>query len=601
MRHPSRWPSSGCARISAGSRAAYALGALLLVLEALPLSARAQSVALGQTDPICEGRRIIAVDVHTTPADAPRLPATLQFLTAAQDAVSSTTRPEVVKKFIDITPGDTCNTERLAEAERVLRAQRIFQRVEVRAVEAPGGVRVDVDTQDDVNLAFAPYVQGAAPQMRGGKIGMLNLAGSARVAEFEWRDGAGYQDAMGVRYVDRLFGGRPQELQLQARRTLDGYDLHAAMARPLYTDQQRVAYIVSADRSLGYAPLRRPDDDVLSVPVAQSAFTIGATRRTAGVLGERIVGFTLATATLNATGAALRPSALGFVADSGAPLATNFRVQRVARVNLLAGLDRTRFVLVKGFDALTAVQDVRVGSQWSVQFGQSVPVASLRDRDQFVAVDGYMGAGGARAFGALQLRGEARRDLRTNRWDGQVVSGRSALYLKPRAGLTTVFSADASAGFRVQSPFQLSFADIDGGLLGYRSSSLSGARRAIVQAEQRMALPRSFAPSWMPLDLGLAVFAQAGRLWRDDFVPYAVSTPWQPVLGVGLLASPPQARRTWRVDVGLPLNRIAQTSMPRSVEFRVTVTDRTRLFWREPRDVAAGRESTHPSGLVSWP
>lgn len=564
--------------------------------------AGAQTVGLsaaGESE--CIGRRIVAIDVHTAPAADTPLPSALRALAGAQAMLQSTTRPDVVRRFLPLDTGEMCVPARLEEAERVLRAQRLFRHVDVRATDVLGGVRVEVETQDETNVAFAPYLQGSEVPLRGGKVGALNLAGTARVAEVEWRDGGGYQNAMGVRFVDRLFGGRPQELQLAARRTLDGYDVHAALARPIYTTAQRIAYIASVDRSLGYAPLRRPDESLIAVPVAQSAVQLGATRRSAGAIGERIVGLTLATATLDATGAALRPSALGFVADSGTPIATGFRVQRVARVNLLAGLDRSRFAVVRGFDALTAVQDVRVGSQWSVQFGQAVPLGALRDRDQFVAIDGYMGAGGARAFGAMQLRGEARRDLRTHQWDGQVVSGRSALYLKPSSRLTTVFTADASAGWRVQSPFQLSLADVDGGVLGYRASTVTGARRAVVQAEQRVLLPAAMTPDRWPLDVGLALFAQAGRLWADEFVPYAASTPWQPVVGVGLLVSPPQARRLYRLDLGVPLAAAMPGSAPQRVTLRLTITDRTRAFWREPRDVAAGREATHPDGLVNWP
>ncbi|MBY0488274.1 MAG: hypothetical protein K2R93_00420 [Gemmatimonadaceae bacterium] len=553
----------------------------------------------GEND--CTGRRIVAIDVHTAPAAEAALPSALRSLADAQSLLQTTTRPEIVRRFLPLDTGVVCTPALLEEAERVLRAQRIFSHVEVRAIDDPHGVRVDVETADESNVALAPYVQSSEMPLRGGKVGALNLGGTARIAEVEWREGGGYQNAMGVRYVDRLFAGRPQQLQLAARRTLDGYDVHAAIARPIYTASQRVAFIASVDRSLGYAPLRRVDESLISVPVSQAVTMFGATRRTAGAFGERILGLAVATATLDATGTAMRPSAFGFVADSGTPVATGFRVQRVARVNLLAGLDRSRFVVVRGFDALRAVQDVRVGSQWSVQLGQSVPVAALRDRDQFVAIDGYAGTGGARSFGAMQFRGEARRDLRTNRWDGQVVSGHSALYLKPAARVTTVLTADASAAWRVQSPFQLSLADVDGGVLGYRRSLVTGARRAVVQAEQRVLLPSWVAPARMPMDIGLAVFAQAGRLWADDFVPYATDTPWQSVVGLGVLVSPPEARRLYRVDVGVPLAAALPGATPQRIVVRLTITDRTRTFWREPRDIAAGREATHPDGLVSWP
>ncbi len=62
-------------------------------------------------------------------------------------------------------------------------------------------------------------------------------------------------------------------------------------------------------------------------------------------------------------------------------------------------------------------------------------------------------------------------------------------------------------------------------------------------------------------------------------------------------AVPPRSRRLWRVDFAVPLG----TDPNKRFEVRITNEDRTRVFWREPRDVLSARERTVPSSLFTWP
>ena len=159
---------------------------------------------------------------------------------------------------------------------------------------------------------------------------------------------------------------------------------------------------------------------------------------------------------------------------------------------------------------------------------------------------------------------------------------------------TTVLEAEWSAGRDMRVPFQLSLADRDGGVVGYRGSREAGARRLVFRADQRMVLPmrRNVA------DIGLAGFAEAGRMWADPSVPYSITTPWRGAIGVSVLAAvPPRSRRIWRVDFAMPISADPQ----RRFEVRFSSLDRSRVFWNEPRDVQAGRERTAPSSLFTWP
>ena len=99
-------------------------------------------------------------------------------------------------------------------------------------------------------------------------------------------------------------------------------------------------------------------------------------------------------------------------------------------------------------------------------------------------------------------------------------------------------------------------------------------------------------------DVGIAGFAQLGKMWGEPSVPYSADTPWRGTIGFSLLgAVPPRSRRLWRLDFGFPMGGDARSKF----ELRLTNADRTRGFWTEPRDVTSGRERTVPGSLFSWP
>jgi hypothetical protein len=125
-------------------------------------------------------------------------------------------------------------------------------------------------------------------------------------------------------------------------------------------------------------------------------------------------------------------------------------------------------------------------------------------------------------------------------------------------------------------------------------SDQPGARRLVVRGEQRMVIPTRLNVA----DLGLAVFAEGGRLWSDRTVPFSMTTPWRGAAGVSVLAAvPPRSRRLWRVDLAVPLGGDPR----RQFQVRVTNLDRSRLFWQDPMDVLVSRERTAPTSLFQWP
>jgi len=543
----------------------------------------------------CAGQPISDIVVITQPPFTERLPQRLEWVRRTVRRTHVNTRDEVIRRFLLMKVGQACNQIRRAESERILRAQPFLVDARIRVYDdEAGGVRLEVETRDDFSVIFAPLLQLQSPLLRGMRFGESNLGGSATLAAINWRDGRAYNDVLGAQLENYAFGRGRNEFRLSAQRNRLGQDMRLEVVRPYYTDLQRYAWIGSLGGTREPIEFRRGDLPRNALTVRREFANVGAVQRVGPVGRLRLVGASI-TREVQRTGDRtflLTPD--GVRADTTEAALPTFRPQRVVRVNALLGVRALRFVPVQGFDALTGVQDVRVGMQLGLIAGRSFVVRQARDRDHFVAANLYTGYGGARSFMALQAVSEGRYDRDAKAWDNFVTSGRLAWYFRPAVRQTTVIASEWSAGRDMRVPFQLSLADRDGGLMGHRDSRQAGARRLVFRAEQRLVVPTRLNVA----DVGFAGFAEAGRLWADQSVPYSMSTPWRGAVGVSVLAAvPPRSRRLWRVDFALPVSADPQ----RRFEVRLSNVDRSRVFWNDPRDVQAGRERTAPTSLFTWP
>jgi hemolysin activation/secretion protein len=131
-------------------------------------------------------------------------------------------------------------------------------------------------------------------------------------------------------------------------------------------------------------------------------------------------------------------------------------------------------------------------------------------------------------------------------------------------------------------------------MLGYHESVFAGAYRNIARTEARW----SGASLVRGADVGFAAFGQVGSVWAGD-APYG-RTATRGSVGIGVLAAyPTGSKRTYRVDVGIPLVRSGEGGG--KIEVRFSSEDRTQLFWREPRDVSRARTGTVPTDLFAFP
>ena len=543
----------------------------------------------------CAGQTISDIVILAQPPFAEKLPEQVEFVRTTARALHATTKSSVILRYLLLHVGEPCDQIKRAESVRILSAQPFIVDAKIQVYDDnKGGVRLEVETRDEFTAILEPHIEAKAPMFRGARIGEGNLLGSANRVALEWRDGVGYQDLYALQYTDYQFVGDRNELRLLARRGERDQTVRLEVVRPYYTDLQRFAWIASVGGSRDYSEFLRPGHENNAVNVARQFANVGALTRVGPVGRLRLVGAMLTREFAHSDSMATLLHTDGFRPDSGGIIPVAFRRKEVTRADALLGMRRIRFARVEGFDALTGSQDLRVGVQSALVLGQSVPLFQSHDKDRFVAGDIYAGYGGQSSFVGMQAKTEARYDRDRSVWDGIVTSARVAWYAKPSSRQLTLSQIEFGAGYNMQSPFQVSFADYDGGLIGYRDSRQPGAQRLVVRAEHRVIIPTRYNFA----DGGVALFAEAGKLWSSSTAPYTLTTPVRGTVGLSLLAAiPPRSRKLWRIDFGMPVGNDPR----RKFEVRFSSTDKTRVFWREPDDVLQARERTRPASLFTWP
>jgi hypothetical protein len=143
----------------------------------------------------------------------------------------------------------------------------------------------------------------------------------------------------------------------------------------------------------------------------------------------------------------------------------------------------------------------------------------------------------------------------------------------------------------LELPVQLSFADHEGGLLGFPDALTVGGQRAVLRLEERHVMPFFTRKA----DWAIALFANAGKIWSGD-VPFGQTSPVRAALGISLLgAYPAGGKRTYRVDLAIPINPERS-----KFEIRFSSSDVTQGIWRQPNDLTVAHSAAVLQNLGSW-
>jgi len=571
-----RWRPAGAAMLLAAARGVHA-----------------QSVA-GVATVACAGQRIDGVTIRSSAPTAAAI-RKVPYLAQIVSNVHVTTNPDVTRRFLLLGEGDRCDELRRAESERILRAQPFIAEASVLVIpDSLGGVELDVRTTDELSLVFDGSVGAGSPTVRFLRLGDANVAGEGVYLAADWRAGGPYRTGFGGRFVDNQLFGQPYTLTTEVQRNPLGAEWQADLSYPYYTDIQRVAWSGRAGETKNYVQFRNDDNSSHALYVVRNYFDVGGIARVGSPGRLALFGTSLSGDDESPGTQQVLVTNRGFAADTSSELMGRYDAHRIARINALVGIRDIGFRRVRGFDALTATQDMPVGLQLGTMVGRSLGILGSRDHDVFTAGDLYVGAVGYNNALRVQLEGEGRYSNDDGEWDGVLTSGRAVEYFKPSNYNTLTASLEFSGGWRQRLPFALTLGDRDGGVRGFASSNTPGGQRLVARVEDRLFTGQPFNLG----DMGVALFADAGRLWAGD-IPYGVRTPIRKAVGVSLLATvPPGSARLWRIDLAVAMNPEARG---RRFELRMSSQDKTTFFLPEPNDIEATRERTVPSSIFRWP
>jgi hypothetical protein len=558
------------------------------------LLATARGMRAQDTGVACAGQRIDGVIVRSSAPTAAAF-RKVPYLTQIVSAVHVTTDPNIIRRFVLLGEGDRCDELRRAESERILRAQPFIAEANIVAIpDSTGGVTIDVRTTDEVSLVFTGSVSAGSPTVRFLRLGDANLAGEGVYLAGDWRTGGPYRTGYGGRFEDSQLFGQPYTLTAEAHRNPLGADWQTDVAYPYYTDIQRLAWSGRTGETRNYVLFRNDANSSHALYVARKYFDAGGIVRVGPPGRLNLFGLSLSGDDETPGTQQVLVTNRGFAADTSSQLMGRYDEHRIARINALWGIRDIGFKRVRGFDALTATQDMPVGLQLGTMVGRSLSVLGSRDHDVFTAGDLYVGAVGYDNALRVQVEGEGRYSNDDGAWDGLLTTARAVEYYKTSNYNTITASLEFSGGWRQRLPFALTLSDRDGGVRGFASSNIPGGQRLVGRLEDRLFTGQPFNLG----DMGVALFTDAGRLWAGD-IPYGVTTPIRESVGVSLLATAPVgSARLWRIDFAIAAN----PDIPgHRFELRMSSQDKTTFFLPEPNDIEATRERTVPSSIFRWP
>lgn len=540
----------------------------------------------------CDGRRVEGIDVVAVAPTVGGL-ARVPVINRVSQAIHVTTRDDVIRNFLLLRVGDFCTDLRRDESERILRAQSFLADASVTTEPTlDGGVVVHVRTVDEVSIVLGGSLNGRG--LRALRLGNSNVEGTTTYLAGSWRDGVGYRDAVGFRYGIQQVFGRPYTIDAEAERMSLGDRWLLESSHPFYTDLQRIAWRVRGGSSAEYVEF--PTDSALkrALPVQRDFFDVGGVTRIGPPGRLTLLGASLSGDEDTPAAAPVVIGPDGLVADPDPALQGRYKAHRMARANVLWGVRDLTFKRRRGYDALTATQDVPAGFQLGTMFGRSLSVLGSRDDDIFTAADLYLGIVGRYAAFRMQLQGEGRRANDTGVWDGILTSGRATQYVKTGERHTLIGAVEWSGGWHQRIPFNLRLDDARNGVRGFGNSEIVGGQRIVGRVESRWLV----GPVTSYGDVGAAAFADVGRLYKGD-VPFGTDSPLSTSVGVSLLGATPRgSARLWRMDVAMALSG---NPSGRRLEVRFSGADNTKFFYREPDDVERTRERTVPSSVFRWP
>ena len=518
----------------------------------------------------CEGQIISDIQVQTRPPYYPRHGKWWESPIGILSSIHTNTKPDIVRRFLIVEPGQPCDDRRRSESERLLRAQPFIASASVKCVRRRERRRDhrranDGRADDDRRrAALRPRVRTSRPS-RSARATSGAMRSTSRA---HWAHGK-YRDYFGANYTDYQFLGRPWHLDLQATaRRCGDQQLARRRGASLLTDEQRFAWrAVALDHQDLYS-FRRSND------TSRGDRLLAQVRRRRRRRASRAAGSAqpLRHERLERgrhPGASARADARRAVRHAHAILGRH----KNARLNLLWGIRSIDFVRVERFDALTAAQDVQAGFQLGTLLGRSLQVLGSTDDDIFLASKLYAGAGNKRTFAFCSRPWKGETTTPSDKWDGIVGSAHISMYQR----LDGISHARRQRGLGRHLESARARAAAAGRARGRRARlSLVARRRQHPLREPGSRIGGISARCATRPTSGWRCSAtpgECGRATRRSATAYTTPLKFGAGLGV-LVAMPPGSKVTYRLDIA----RALSPDLRARWEFRVSFMNAARLL-----------------------
>jgi len=471
------------------------------------------------------------------------------------------TREGVIRREILFREGQCYSPELLLDSERLLRNTTFIADADIYGIRQPDGTyHVIVDTSDEWSTRLEPRVDPRGGGLSGLELREDNLLGTGQHVAAFW--GQQYDETVyGAAYATPQFLGTLLDAELAVAKTANGTLFAQSLSYPFRGEAGRWAWRQRVEHEDRYFEYFTPGEDKLVrvlFPERRRAMDVGGVFR----LGRR--------GNLTLLGAALAgewiiyPGGARFADEEDAvegtvPLLlqrpTAFDTVSSLRVVFLAGQRSVYFVRRSALDAVRGTEDVRLGVEAEVALGRSLQAFSSDDDLSLnlgVDVAGEL-PGGLLSGARVLLEGKRDYGAPVETWEWRNVFGQADAWAywrpSPESRHTVVGAVTAAGGWRTTVPFQLTLGNRSG-LRGLPRNAATGARRAVFSLEDRFYIGWPYPQLF---DLGGVAFVDVGRSWAGGYV-FGTDPEFFASVGVGLrTAFPPGSRRTYRLDVAVPV------------------------------------------------
>jgi len=488
-----------------------------------------------------QGARIGEIFVHTDNIFDPNVPGEDFFLFRLANGLHIRTREQVIRRRLVFAPGSPFLARRLAESERLLRAEKYFYSVRIRPVAYCGGtVDVEVVTRDVWSLKLdIGFNRKGGTNAYHVDLQDSNLLGLGQELSVEYENTVDRSTTL-ASYRDEDFLARRLTLDLGYGQRSDGELETLLLARPFYSLDDRWSAGVRGfhDRHsvprylLGHELDRfQQDEDLVEL---------------SGGLSDGLVA-----------GRAQRwRFGVTYDNDRFARLPADLLVRPLPSDRRLLypwfawETDADGYIATQNVDKIDRVEDLNVGRNANAYLGLAAHGAgSDRDAAPFGAsfADGRDSPRGDLFLVSSALSGRLERTGLRN----GLLSFETRIYRRTFGHQLFLALFHFDATHRLDPENQLLLGG-DSGLRGYPLRYQEGNRRFLVTLEQRFFDPREYLHL---LRVGAAVFCDVGRAWfSGEAGPPSLGTLRD--VGVGLRLAPSRSAKAAMIhlDLAYPLD-----------------------------------------------